>query len=662
MQPESSEQSNGESTSARWLYRSSAVRYGLVGLCLVVCVLVVWTFGVDAGGAQPDPVSFDQTKTIGLTMETQLTYRDRDISVPRVQVFYSQYSYVVGYEGVERAVQTLSSPPHRAQFGVPLTIYVSDYSDTGVDVTEDGSLRTVREPEWVTADGAFFVVGSSAQTTAGETVVPFGARSVAESFANSHGGSVVTWSALKSHNVTLDDATVVRDRVADDRQSADETVAAVDGLTARPQQVVVGKDVPTVQGAIDAAPPNSTVVVPEGTYDEHITIDKPITLRGENATLRGNSTGTVVEVTHDRAAIDGVTIMGVGTETQPENVSGQGVGDWGARVDAAYGHTDAGVRVNASRVAVYDVTIETPTTGVLVRDSTAVVVDGLTLAGTETPMDGFMGVLSIRSPVVVQNSWFDGGRDGIYLHRADGTVIRNNSFFGQRFGVHLMYTSESLIADNVARNQETSGIVIMTNPTRNAVVGNDIRDANYGIMASGSRSYIADNVVAYNEWGMTVSAQQSLYERNVIYGNDVGVRSDTILPSNRVRRNDFVANRRHAVAGIGPLRIWTDGETGNYWEGAYGFSTEPTIARSYSPTHPLERRFHRTDGAITLSASPGARALAAIRDTSPGLRRGNIVDTAPLTRPVRPDVITAVSRNETASPRSDEQSGGETDG
>jgi len=90
---------------------------------------------------------------------------------------------------------------------------------------------------------------------------------------------------------------------------------------------------------------------------------------------------------------------------------------------------------------------------------------------------------------------------------------------------------------------------------------------------------------------------------------------------------------------MAPLRVWTDGGTGNYWDGGHGYLTETVLASGYSPTDPTEGRLHRTNGAVTLAASPAATALAEIRTTSPGLRKGHVADTAPLADPVSPDVI-----------------------
>src|SRR6056297_3512514 len=86
------------------------------------------SFAVDTTSARPEPVPFDTTVQRGITMADEQIARNRSISVPRAQVFYSQYRYVVGYVGLDQTVTALTEPGHEQQFGYPLTVYVSDYS------------------------------------------------------------------------------------------------------------------------------------------------------------------------------------------------------------------------------------------------------------------------------------------------------------------------------------------------------------------------------------------------------------------------------------------------------------------------------------------------------------------------------------------------------
>ena len=637
------------STVVRFLSRNRQVwQFALLATVLLV-LAAAGAFAASSDDADPEPILFDETVETGIGGADRQRIRAEGFALPKAQVFYSQYRYVVGYCGVEHAIDTLQRPEHEQQFGYPIAIYVSDFSGTGVRVTPDGYLQTDTDPDWVDAERAFYVVESNAETATGETVVPFASRGDAESFTADHGGQVLDWTALQSYQFDIDSAGAVRDRVDDHRASADERVDAVQSFTHREESAVVGETAPTVQGTIDAAPADSTVVVPAGTYNEHIVVNKSLTIRGEDATLSGGGNGTVVRIRSDDVAVTGVEITGVGNRTDPaEDVE---TGDeWDANIESGYGHGDAGITAtDIERLFVSDVHIETPANGVLLRDTSGAVVENVTVDGTDDWEDGFMGVMAMRSPVVVRDSTFDGGRDGIYLHRAHGTVIQNNTFTGNRFGVHFMYTSDSLVADNLARNQTSAGVTIMTDPSRNAVVGNTVVNASTGIIPSGSDHYIADNVLAHNGRGLMIAAGQTRYERNVVYGNDLGIQASTIRPTSTVIDNDVLANERAVEARSGPLRIWTDDGVGNYWASAMG---QPGgVPASYSPTDPVESQYGRADGAMTLGAAPATRAVTAFQQTTPGMRAGAVVDTAPHPEPVRPEAVAALEAGTVPTPQ-----------
>ena len=627
-----------------------------VATVVLATLVVAVAFTADVGSARPDPVPFDDTVEVGLTMEAEQVTRAADASVPRAEVFYSQFRYVVGYGGVDQLAAAIDAPDRTRQFGYPLAVYVSDYSPVSVRCDEDGLLHTSASPEWTPAGGAHYVVDSDARSPDGPVIVPFGARDEAAAFTERCGGRVVDWEAVRERPLAGDAASAVRDQVDSRHEGGDRQVAAARERRDRPVSVVVGRDAPTLQAAIDRAPANTTVRVPDGTYAGNVTVDKPLTLRGAgprrdgegNATvLDGGGNGSVLTVTADRVGVVGFDIVGVGNTTvgEPTNTSRS----WDAHVRQSYGRSDAAlVATNVSGLYVANASVDTPASGFVLVRTPGAVVEHVSVEGTDYWRDGFMGVIAMYEPVVVQSSTFDGGRDGVYLHRADGTSVRNNTFRGGRFGTHLMYTSNALVADNRARGQLYSGVVVMTDPAGNAIVGNDVRHSGSGILTSGSESYVARNVLVDTGRGLSTNAGQSLYEHNVLYRNDVGLTTSTIVPSNRVVGNDFVANGIPATTGPGPLRIYTHEGRGNYWSGAYDLEggDDPTLARPYSPTDPLDRHLDRTDAAVVLRESPSVRGLRALRGTTPGFRTGSIVDTAPRSHPINPDRL-AMARNDT---------------
>ncbi|MFB6155591.1 MAG: NosD domain-containing protein [Haloferacaceae archaeon] len=601
-------------------------------------------FAVDvSAGANPDPVAFDDTVRAGMTGAATVQASQEGYDIPRVQVFYSQYRYVVGYYGVTSFVDELHRTGHERQFGLPLTAYVTTYSGLDVTVTPEGYVRTDRTPStWIDVERAFFVVGSEARTPGGPTVVPFSSRADAEAFADAHGGRVETWEAVRELDFGTEQASreQMRRAVAARRAWANRTVADASPLADRPVSVVVGEDAPTLAAAVERAPPNTTVYLPAGSYEGNVTVRKPITVRGagNDTVVRGDGESSVLTVRAPRVAVTDLSLTGVGDTKSVENISENRSGDWDYRVKLGYGYGDAGVAFDSSNESlVRNVTVHTPANGVLVRYSEGVVVDNATVYGADQWVDGFMGVMVMESRVVVQRSTFHGGRDGVYTHLGHGSVVRHSEMDDMRFGVHQMYTSDMLTEDNTVRGTNV-GIVIMTRPSNNTVVGNDVRDAGGGISVAGGASYVADNVLVDNtRYGLDTVSRRSLYEHNVVVGNAVGVRASTLIPTNRVVANDFAGNDRYAVAILGPLRVYP----GNYWLGAPGRDADGDgrLDRSFYPTGPVDGRVDRADGAPSLARSPALATLRALQDSVPGLRATGVLDDAPRARPVRPETL-----------------------
>ncbi|WP_117368294.1 NosD domain-containing protein [Natrarchaeobaculum sulfurireducens] len=617
---------------------------GWVALLAVVVVGgALGLFLFEPGTAEPDPVHFDDTVDTGVVLETE--YDDRDIDIPKAQVFYSQYEYVVGYRGVERFVDATQQPGHDDRFGYPLAVYVSDYSEVEFELTGSGYPVAEGTVGWTDAETATFVVGSEARTPAGETVMAFSDRADAETFAADYGGDVTTWETVLETDFDVDDATAVQGQVDDRHELADEHVANARTLHERPVEVVVGEDADSITEAVDIAPANSTIVVPEGTYEEHVTVDRPVTITGEGtATIEGDGSGTVVYVDDERAAITDLEITGVGESFFDEDDESDDA------LEMAYGSGDAGIEVNGtSNALIENVTIETPSNGVLLRDTPETVVRNVTVYGADHWSDGYMGVLTMRTEDnVVENSRFVDGRDGLYTHRSNGLVYRNNELENNRIGIHLMYTSGVVLADNTVTDAASSGIDIMTDPEHNAVVGNEVTGASEGLLTAGSDSYVADNVLTDNDVGMTTGAENSRYEGNVIAGNVEGVQANQLLPTSQVVDNDFVDNHNHANARLGVLRIWTEDGSGNYWDGAVGSTDGDVLDRAFTPTHPVDQRVHRVDATPTLARAPVVDALGGLDGTVSGMRDGQIVDTHPHCEPANPELLETTDWEATA--------------
>ena len=625
----------------------------VVGVFVLVAAVVVGAFLADPAANTPDPVAYDDTVELGASTETDALMADSG-RLPRVQVFYSQLQYVVGYNGVESFVDRLDDGYTERRFGYPLVAYVETFDGTDPETTDAGLFTVAgsKPSSWTPAEEAVYVVDSEARTPAGRTVVPFSSRDAATTFTAEHGGAVIGWTKLRTRSFDVDSAVVAREMAPERWAVADARVAAAERAADRPVSVTVGEDAATISAAVDAAPPNTTVVVPSGSYEERVTITKPLTIAGDDARVSGGGNGSVITAEAPDVAITGLTIDGTGSRTRDREAAAQRTeaaasGDdpesWDTNIQLGYGYGDAGIRgIDAPGLFVDDVTIDTNASGVLLRNGSDAVIRDSHVDGTTEWSDGFMGITGIESRVTVTNSTFTGGRDGIYLHRADGSIVRDSTFRENRYGVHLMYTGDALIADNSFREEIFAGITVMTRPARNAIVGNDVRGSGAGIQASGTLTYVGYNTLAHNELGFSTSSRGSVYEHNVLVGNDEGARATTVVPASRVVANDFVGNERHAGAGAGSLRVWADGERGNYWEGANTGLHEPGT-RAYRPTSAVDGVVHSVPSVAVLREAPVYEILGRLRGTVAGGRSGSIVDPAPAAEPYAPDRVAAAA-------------------
>lgn len=624
----------------------------LAGLVVVLAAGSL-AFAIQPGlDTSPDPVPFSDTLATGMTgVDVQKSQAAGDV-IPRVEVFFSQYQYVVGYYGIESAVRALKQERTTRQFGYAQTVYVTDFAGAQPRVGSDGHLTVASDPEvgWVSARAAHFVVDSEARTFGGKAIVPFGERAAARAFADRYGGTVIRWDELEVSDEAAVEGTV-RERIDDRREWANQTVSARQSLRNRPVSVVVGEDAPTLEAALDRAPPNTTVRVPPGTYDGNVTIEKPVTIdgAGEQTILRGDGDGSVLEVRARETALLDLSISGVGENNtgSPSNRTRTN-GTWDEAVRTTYGYGDAGIVLDgANRSLLEDVTVRTPASGAIIRASENTVVRESTIEGTDTWQDGFMSVLAMNSRIVVEDSTFEGGRDGVYTHHAHGLVVRDNRMTGMRFGVHEMYTSDALIANNTV-SEANIGIVVMTRPRSNALVENRVSDSGVGISMSGSASAAIENVVRNNRYGMDLGTQRSVFAQNVIVANNVGLRTGTIVPTNRVRENDVIENDRYATTGRGPARIWS----GNYWGTIPGRDRDEdgTIDRPFRPTGVVDGVVGAGDGPATLAQSPAVGALRRFQAAVPGLRRATVVDDRPRSAPANPAAV-AQATNGTALER-----------
>jgi len=614
-------------------------------VAVLLVAAAIAPFLVSASGAgDTRAVAFEDTRKIGLSDRALATVRANGLAVPKAQVYYPQYRYVVGYYGVTTLIAGLQS--EHGSLGEPLAVYVTDFAGTDVTVSEDGYLKTPTgvEPGWMRAADAYFVVNSSARVpTRNETVVPFAERAAARTFARQYNGDVRRWGDVRHLDVPRASRSVAEWRRETNRRTAraNRTVGDATELLDRPTSRTVTPDNASLARAIERAAPNTTVRLEAGTYNvSDLHIGKPLTLRGagRNEThLVGDRNGSVLTVTAPRTAFANLSISGVGSDRSGD---GDTVSNVSVPRDSSkfrfykvHGYGDAAIVFDeADGGLVSNVAINTTSNGVIARGSKGTVVSNLSLVGTKRWDDGFLGVSALGEPVVVQGSTFLGGKVGVYAYDAPGVVVRNTRMEGMMVGIFDLYAPRLTALDN--RVTDTwNAIYAETRSYGAVVIDNYVGNSQNGIVVEGRSNYLARNTAVRNTHGIQVISKYSVYRRNVLAYNTIGARSSSLLPTNNVTRNDFVGNARHVSTQAWNVRhAWER----NYWSGAPGtdWDGDGTLSRAFRPTAPIDSAAVDHPGPRTLSRSPALALLRRVQQVVPGLQTAGVVDPTPLADPI----------------------------
>jgi len=145
-----------------------------------------------------------------------------------------------------------------------------------------------------------------------------------------------------------------------------------------------------------------------------------------------------VTVTEPRVGIRDLEITGVGPLTSgAEEVPGASIAEdaWDDKFMTYYTGADAAISAHvAAELSVENVSIETPSNGIILRESPDTVVRNATVRGNERWEDGFAGIMAFRSPGVIEETTLVDGRDSIYAYRSEGIVVRENEIAGSLLG------------------------------------------------------------------------------------------------------------------------------------------------------------------------------------------------------------------------------------
>jgi nitrous oxidase accessory protein len=411
--------------------------------------------------------------------------------------------------------------------------------------------------------------------------------------------------------------------------------------------------------AVAAAAEGDEIILAAGVHAGPVTLDRALTLRGEpGAALDGEGEGSVITVTAAGVTISGLTIRGSGRDR--EAMDAGIVLDKGARGALVEGNTLVdnlhGVRVQGA------------------RDAT---VRGNDITGrTGRQADAGNGFMIWNAPgALIENNVVRFGRDGIFTRVSKNDVFRGNRFEKTRFAIHYMYTSDSLIENNVSVDN-TVGYAIMFSD-RVKVIGNvSDGDRDQGLMINTSNyAEVRGNLVtgralpaarwltfsqgaAADDDDMTpaseapvvhagrdrigpekclfiFSANKGVIEDNRFEGCAIGIHFTAGSEGNAVSGNAFIGSQSQ-VKYVGTRHLdWSRDGRGNYWSDnpAFDLDGDGISDSPYRPNDIIDRVMWTAPQARLLMTSPAVQVIRWAQSRFPATLPGGVVDSAPLMAP-----------------------------
>lgn len=430
---------------------------------------------------------------------------------------------------------------------------------------------------------------------------------------------------------------------------------ALPGLAAAATRILAPGD--DIAAAVATAAPGDELVLAAGTHAGRVTLDRALTLRGEpGAVLDGGGEGSVVTIDAPGVTVRDLTIEGSGSD----------------RVAM-----DAGVFLTkgAKGALVENDTFTDNLHGVVLQGSPDATVRGNDITGrTGRQADAGNGVMIWNSPgALIEGNHIRFGRDGIFTRVSKHDTFRGNRFEKTRFAIHYMYTSDSVIEDNVAIDN-TVGYAIMFSDRVKLIGNSSDGDRDLGLMLNSSnhaevrgnrvtgRALPAARWLTFSQGAAgddmapasdtpvvhadrdRIGPEKCLFifnaNKNAITGNRfegcaIGIHFTAGAEGNAVSGNAFIGNQTQ-VKYVGTRTLdWSKDGRGNYWSdnAAFDLDGDGIADGAYRPNDIIDRVMWTAPQARLLMTSPAVQVIRWAQSRFPATLPGGVVDSAPLMAP-----------------------------
>lgn len=317
-----------------------------------------------------------------------------------------------------------------------------------------------------------------------------------------------------------------------------------------------------LQDMINATPEGGVVKPPAGTYEEHITITKPIEIDGSaGVIIDGGGQGTVVELKTDKTTLRNLVIRNSGR---------------------LHNALDAGLRVAGDFNVIKDVRIENSLFGLDLHQANNNVIRRTTISSKDMPLElrGDSVRLWYSHDNRLEDNDISHARDFVVWY-SHGNTLTGNRIRGNRYGMHFMYANDNHMSNNEIADCVVGVFLMYSN---NVTVEDNRLLRSWGASGMGvgfkesSGATVARNEIIGNGVGIFLDISPydpdatNTFEGNKIAYNGIGVEFHTDWEGNIFKDNSFDSNfTQIAVRGGGTAlrETWQN----NYWDDFAGFDT-----------------------------------------------------------------------------------------
>ncbi|WP_407310306.1 nitrous oxide reductase family maturation protein NosD [Desulfosporosinus sp. SB140] len=392
-------------------------------------------------------------------------------------------------------------------------------------------------------------------------------------------------------------------------------------------QLTVGSQgqYPDIRSAVAAAQPGQTISVEPGVYRERLSINKPLTLRGQvGAILDGGGQETIILITN----------------TQDVTVYGLSLRNSGGPAMLPY----AGVKVVQSKnVTVDHVKMSDIEHGVYLEQSSDCRIKNNEISGKVSllPEDRGDAIGLWKSDHnIFSNNHAWNVRDGIKFEFSTFNQVSSNQFEHLRYGLHYMYSNDNTFDHNLFEDDVAGATPMYSKRIQftDNIFANMPGERGYAILLQDSDDcVIKNNLIMQSNVGLHFDhSNHNVVEGNMMISCGVAIR---VLGTST--ENTFVGNNAEDnVIQVGSdyqalPNTWSVKGYGNYWSDyrGYDFTGGGIGDLPYNSVSYLARAVYEQPLLELFADSPGIQALSQGLQMFPLWQLPSIQDQYPLMHP-----------------------------